>query len=136
MWFGPGNYGLAVRWGIATVKSSSYIRLTAFLLVGFMAVFLLEYGRPVSRGGLRSIQVIDLTSSQPAAVSIDGSISSSSFAVSSVKQIRKGDLVVIVVREGLSRPGRRTRSFHCDVVVSTGINRIAFGDPDDIIWQR
>jgi hypothetical protein len=122
--------------GIATVKSSSYIRLTAFLLVGFLVVFVLEYGRPVSRGGLRSIQVTDLTSSQPAVVSIDGSIRSSSFVVSSVKQIRKDGLVVIVVREGLRRPGRRSRSFHCDVAVSAGVNRIAFGDADDVIWQR
>jgi hypothetical protein len=118
------------------MKTLLYVSLATFLLVAAIVIFALEYGSPVSPRELYPLQVTDHSSGQPPSVSIDGKIVSSSLAVSSVRQHRRGHLVLIVVRQGLIRPGRRSGKFHCDVAVPNDIDQIAIGDPHNVIWHR
>jgi hypothetical protein len=118
------------------MKTPHYVLLAILLLVATIAVYLFAYGSPVSRRGLRELQVTDHSLNHPATVIIDGGIVSSSLAVSSVKQHRSGRCVVIVVREVPVREGMRSGTFHIEVPVSDEIDAIAYGDSHDVIWHR
>ena len=108
----------------------------AFLGCACVMAFLFEYGSPVSLKGLQFTRVTDRSKSQPPTVSIDGGIISSSLAVSSVSQRRKGNCVIILVKQGIIRPGRQSGRFHFDVDVSNGITEIAYRNARNVIWHR
>jgi hypothetical protein len=111
--------------------------LVALLLLVTAIVFgVFEYGSPVSRRGIRDLQITTNSSRGHATVSIDGGLVSSSLAVSSVTQHRKGRCVVVIVREVPVRHGRVSGTFHLDVDVSDNIEEIAFGDSHEVIWHR
>ena len=110
--------------------------LILLLVAALAVVFIIEYGSPVSRGGLQPLHVVDHSASQPPTVSVDGGIISSGAAITSVSQHRKANCVVIRVRQGLILPNRRSGRFHLDVPVSNGVTEIAYGDPQNIIWHR
>jgi len=110
--------------------------VVVLLGVACVVAFFFEYGSPVSRKGLQFTNITDHSTSQPPTVSIDGGIISSSLAVSGVSQRRKGNCVIILVRQGIIRPGRQSGRFHFDVDVSNGITEIAYRDARDVIWHR
>ncbi len=118
------------------IKILFYVSLVALLLVTAIVFVAFEYGSPVSRRGLRDLKITTNSSRDPTTVSIDGGLVSSSLAVSSVKQHRKGRCIVVVVREVPVRHGRVSGTFHLDVAVSDNIDEIAFGDSHEIIWHR
>jgi hypothetical protein len=118
------------------MKTTSIVCLVVFLVVASAVIFIFEHGSAVSRRGLQPLHVTDRHTSQPSIVSIDGSIFSSSLAVTGVSQRREGDCIIIVVRQGIMLPGRRSGRFHLDLDVSNGITEIAYQDPRDIIWHR
>ncbi len=118
------------------VKSLLIGCVGVLLTAACVVAFFFEYGSPVSKEMLRFTEVTDHPTSQPPIVRIDGSIISSSLAVSSVSQRRRGNCVIILVRQGIIRPGRESGRFHIDVDVSNGITAIAYRDTDNIIWRR
>jgi hypothetical protein len=117
-------------------KTLLYGFLFALLLVAAVVAFAFGYGSPVSRRGVFPLQVTDHSSSHPANVTIDGGLISGSLAVSSVRQYRRGRCVVVVVREGLIRPGRRSGQFHSEIAITADIDEVAFGDVRDVVWHR
>jgi hypothetical protein len=132
----PKPYLVLVNWRFEMARNFVYVSLFVVLIVATSVAYVFEIGGPVSRRGLRELQVTDHSLNHPAMVSIDGGIISSSLAVNSVKQHRSGRCVVIVVRQVLVREGRRSGRFRIDVPVSDKIDEIAFGDSDDVIWHR
>jgi hypothetical protein len=118
------------------IKTVSYVCFFALLLVTAIVFVEYEYGSPVSRRGLSDLKITANSSRNPTTVSIDGGLVSSSLAVSSVKQHRKGRCIVVVVREVPVREGRVSGTFHLDVAVPGDIDEIAFGEPHDVIWHR
>jgi hypothetical protein len=118
------------------LKTALYTLLFALLLVttGWFVVF--EFGSVVSRRGVSDLHITTNSSRHPAIVSVDGGLISSSNAVGSVKQRRKGRCIVVLVREVLVRDGRRSATFHLDVVITDDVDEIGFGDSHDIIWHR
>ena len=118
------------------MKSFLIVSLVALLVVASAEIFMLEYGSPVPRRGLQPLHVTDHHASQPPTVSIDGAIVSSALAVTRVSQRREGDCIIILVRQGMMRPGRRSARFHLDVEVSNGVAAIGYEDAHDIIWNR
>jgi len=106
--------------------------VTAVLFV----VFEYQYGSPVSRRGLRDLQITTNPSRNPTTVRIDGGLISSSLAVSGIKQRRKGRCIVVIVREAPVRHGRVAGRFHRDVDVLDNIDEIAFCDSHEVIWHR
>ncbi len=118
------------------MKPSLIAWLVVFVVAVCAVIFVFEHGSPVPRRGLQPLHVTDHHASQPATVSIDGSIISSSLAVTGVSQRREGDCIIILVRQGLMRPGNRSGRFHLDVDVSNGITAIRYENAHDIIWHR
>jgi hypothetical protein len=118
------------------MKTPFNVCLVVLLVVVSAVIFMIEHGSPVPRKGLQPFHVTDHHTSQPSIVSIDGSIFSSSLAVTSVSQRREGDCIIILVRQGIMRPGRRSGRFHLDVDVSNGIEAIGYENAHDIIWHR
>src|SRR5215469_3846776 len=110
--------------------------LFALLLIAAVVAFAFEYGSPVSRKGVVNLQVTDHSSSHTATVTINGALISSSNAVTSVRQYRKGRCIVVVVRESLVRPGRRAGKFRSEIAVTGDVDEIAFGDVHDVIWRK
>jgi hypothetical protein len=117
-------------------KTLLYGFLFALLLVAAVVAFAFEYGSPVSRRGVFPLQVTDHSSSHPATVTIDGGLISSALAVTSVRQYRRGRCVVVVVRESLVRPGRRSGQFHSEIAITRDIDEVAFSDVRGVIWHR
>ena len=105
-------------------------------LLAAISLIIWEYGSPISRRGLSDLNVASDSSVRPTTVSIDGSLISSSLAVSSVKQFRNGSCIVVVVREGIIRPGRKSGRFHLNIGLTDDIDEIAFGNSKDVIWRR
>ena len=118
------------------IKIASYISVFALLIVTAIAFVVFEYGSPVSRRGLSDLQVTTRSSRGHTTVRIDGGLVSSSLAVSSVKQHRKGRSIVVIVREVPVRHGKVSGTFHLDVDVSDNIDEIVFGDSHEVIWHR
>ena len=117
-------------------KTLTYGFLAALLLIAAVATFAFEYGSPVSRRGVFPLQVTDNSSSHPATVTIDGRLISAALAVSSVRQYQRGHCIVVVVREALTRPGRRSARFHSEVAITGNIDEVAFGDARDVVWLK
>jgi|SRR5271155_3549850 len=113
-----------------------YAGLLVLSLAIVVAFAVWEYGSPVSRKGLSQLKVTSIPSEHPTTVSVDGSLISSSLAVSSVAQRRQRNCVVVIVREGIVRRGRTSGKFHLDIPISDDIEEIAFRDARDVIWHR
>ena len=118
------------------LRTALYTALLVFFIVTIAAFVVWEYGSPVSRKGLRELKITSNHSGRPTTVSIDGSIISSSLAVSSVTQRRQGRSIVVIVRQGIIRRGRMSGRFHLDIAVSDDIDEITFGNARDVIWHR
>ena len=117
-------------------KTALYSALLVLFIGAVVAFVMWEYGSPVSRKGLSELKISSNPSGHPTTVSVDGSLISSSLAVSSVTQRRQGRCIVVVVREGIIHRGRTSGKFHLDVTVSDDIEEIAFGNVRDVIWRR
>jgi hypothetical protein len=117
------------------VKTILYALLFTTLIVAAIALFAWTYGSPVPR----NLSFVKITSSSAGShinVHIDGGIMSSSLAVSSVKQHREGHCIIVVVRQGLARRGRRAGDFHLDIAVPDDVDEIAFENSHNVIWHR
>jgi hypothetical protein len=119
-----------------TLKAVLYAAFTVLLVVAALALVAWEYGSPVSRKGLSDLKATSNAPARPTIVSVDGHLISSSLAVSSVKQRRKGRCIVVIVRQGIVRRGRTSGGFHMDVTVPDDVDEIAFGNSRDVIWHR
>lgn len=108
--------------------------LLLLLTAGVFAAF--EYGSAVSRRAVFDLQIAANRPQHPQIVTIDGKIANSSMAVRSVQQHRSGRCIVVVVRESLDTRHWRSGEFHLDVPVQDGIDEIAFGNRNDVIWHR
>ena len=117
-------------------KTALYSALLVLLLVAVVAFVVWVYGSPVSGKGLSELKITSNPSGRPTTVSVDGSLISSSLAVSSVTQHRQGRCIVVIVREGIIRRGRTSGKFHLEIAVSDDIEEIAFGNATDVIWHR
>jgi len=125
---------------VKIIVSALKIILSAFLLTTLIAVaialFAWTYGSPVSRDNLRELKIASSVSGSHTNVSIDGILKSSSLAVSSVKQHRKGHCIIVVVREALVRRDNREGRFHMLITVPDDVDVIAFENSSDVIWHR
>jgi hypothetical protein len=105
-------------------NTALYSALLVFFIVTVVAFVVWGYGSPVSRKGLSELKITSNPSGRPATVSVDGSLISSSLAVSSVTQHRQGRCIVVIVREGIIRRGRTSGKFHLDIAVSDDIEEL------------
>ena len=118
------------------LKTALYAFLFAILLVTAVGYVAFEFGSLVSRRGISDLQVTTDFSHHPTIVSIDGKLISSSLAVGSVKQRRKGRCIVVLLREVLVRRGRTSGRFRLEVAITDDVDEIAFGDSHEIVWRR
>lgn len=117
------------------VKTILYALLFTTLIVAAVGLFAWTYGSPVPRN-LSVLKITSFSSGSHINLHIDGGIKSSSLAVSSVRQHREGHCIIVVVRQGLIRPGRKAGDFHLDIAVSDDVDEIAFENSHNIIWHR
>jgi hypothetical protein len=122
------------------IVSALKIILCAFLLTTLIAaavaLFAWTYGTPVPHDRFIDLKITSSTSGSLTNVSIDGGLKSSSLAVYSVRQHRKKHCIIVVVREGLARDGRRAGDFHLEIAVPDDVDEIAFENSRDVIWHR
>jgi hypothetical protein len=118
------------------MKPILYVVLVTAIIVAVIGFLAVEKTTILTRKALQEFEVVDHSTGQPATVSIDGRLIGGILAISDVRQYRSGKFVVVVVRAGLTRPGRRNARFHYDVSITSDVDEVSFGAPSDVIWQR
>jgi hypothetical protein len=110
---------------------------TVLLLIIVVAIGLLAWiGAPLPREALRDLHIVLKPSDHPNQAVIDGGIISSGAAVSGVEHWRSGHSIIIVVRQGLIFPNRRSGTFHLEISIPNDVDTIAYSHVNDVIWHR
>ncbi len=116
------------------IVSMSVIALIVIAL-GLFAAY--RWGTQVQpRGGFAELTATQHGDDQHPTVSIDGRLLGGELAIGRVSEYRQDRGIVVVVRVGITRPGRDSGRFHYDVAVPAGVEHISFANADDVIWAK
>lgn len=118
------------------MKTFVYVSLAFFAILAISFFFIFEYGASVPLSGVHHLEVKTSSNGSEEVVNVDGTLVGSAVAISSIKQHRSGDGVVIVIRQVPVRAGNDKARFHVEVVIPNDVKRISIGDVEDTIWTR
>jgi hypothetical protein len=118
------------------MKTLLYFFLPVVAIAIFAGFVIFDYGSAVSIKGIRDLKVNTALAADHDSASLDGALTSSSLAISSVREHREGHRIVVVVREVPVRSGKDAGTFHLDIPVPKDVSAITFGDSRTVIWHR
>jgi hypothetical protein len=123
-----------------SVLKLSLFSVVLVLVVLALAGLYLWRGTPVTRAGVVNLGVTPTTLEHPVSLDVAGILLSSGAAVSAVSQEREGNTVVVVVRQAPVLPAllprRRNGRFDVRILLTEGVDSVAFGRSEDVIWRR
>jgi len=118
------------------MKISAYLlgAIVVIVVVSITALFL--YSSVLSKRSLQELNLTEANIGGRPTLSIDGRLLGGILAIKSAGRYQKDRCIILVVRAGITRPGLRGARFHYDIPIPAGVDKVAFGNVNDVIWSR
>ena len=108
--------------------------MVAIAVVSMAAFFL--YSSVLSKRSLQGFNLTEVNTGAHPSLGIDGRLLGGILAIKSAKSYQKKHCIVLVVRAGITRPGLRGVRFHYDIPVPDDVDKVSFGNLNDVVWTR
>lgn len=105
------------------------------LVASSLAAFFL-YSTVVPRKSLQELHLSEFDPDGHLTVTVDGRLLGGIMAVHDATQYQRGGGIVLLVRAGITRPGLRDATFHYKIQMPSDVDKISFGNAEDVIWRR
>ena len=118
------------------------MRIVMYTLGAIVVLFTLSltgfffYGSPVGRSSLRISRFSETETSGHLVVTVSGRLIGGMMAVRKAEQMRTGSCIILLIRNGITRPGLRDATFHYDIQVPSDVDQISLGKAESVIWTR
>jgi len=118
------------------VKVFAYLlsAIAVIVVVSITAFYL--YSSVLSKRSLQELNVTEVNVGGHPSLSIDGRLLGGILAIKSARSYQKDRCIVLIVRAGMTRPGLREGRFHYDILVPDDVDRVLFGNINDVVWTR